>query len=67
MSKKVAWAIKTSRNTFVNQPPQQFWEADRTLLFRTRKQAQTWLSNSNYWGKKAEPVKVTVIVKEYMT
>ena len=67
MSKKIAWAIRTNRNTFVNQPPQQFWEADRTLLFRTRKQAQTWLSNSHYWGKKAEPVKVSVIVKEYMT
>lgn len=66
MSKKVAWAIKTRRDTFVNQPPQNFWEAERTMLFRTRKQAQTWLGNSHYWIKKGEAVKVTVTIREYM-
>lgn len=66
MSKKTAWAIKTKRDNFVNRPPQQFWEADRTLLFRTRKHAETWLQNNNYWGPKAEVAKVTVTVKEYM-
>jgi len=67
MSKKTAWAIKTMRNTFVNRPPQMFWEADRVLLFRTRKQAQTWLENSIYWSPKARVVKVQCIIKEYMT
>ena len=66
MSKKVAWAIKTKRDNFVNRPPQFVWEADRTLLFRTRKQAETWLINNSYWGPKAHVTKVTHTVKEYM-
>lgn len=67
MSKKTAWAIKTKRDYFVNRPPEFYWEADRTLLFKTRKQATNWLSANNYWGNKAVVVKVTVTVKEYMT
>lgn len=66
MSKRTAWAIKTKRDYFVNKPPQHYWEADRTLLFRTRKQAETWLAANNFWGGKAEVAKVTVTVKEYM-
>ena len=67
MSKKQAWAVKTNRNCFVNKPPQFYWEADRTLLFRTKKQAETWLAANNFWSSKAEVVKVTVTVKEYLS
>lgn len=67
MSKKTAWAIKTKRDYFINKPPQFYWEADRTLLFRTRKQAETWLAVNNFWEGRAAVVKVTVTVKEYMT
>ena len=65
MSKKTAWAIKTKRNYFVNYAPTQFWEADRTMLFRTRRQAQAWLKENQFWALKADVVKVTITVKEY--
>ena len=67
MKKNNCWAIKIKGGKFVNRAPDQFWEADRTLLFRTRKQAQSWLSSNAFWNPKGEVVKVTVTVKEYMT
>ena len=67
MSKKLSWAIKTQRGNFVNRPPLIHWEADRVLLFRTKKQAQEWLEKSIYWGPKAQVVRVTVTVKEYLS
>lgn len=67
MSKKTAWAIKTTGNSFVNRPPEFYWEADRTLLFRNKRQAEAWLANNPYWTGRGEVVKVTVIIKEYMS
>ena len=64
MSKKTAWAIKTFRNNFVNRPPQMYWEADRVMLFRTKKQAMDWLVASIYWSPKAKVVRVTITIKE---
>jgi hypothetical protein len=51
----------------VNRPPEFYWEADRTLLFRNRKQAEAWLANNPYWTGRGEVMKVTVIIKEYMS
>lgn len=65
MAKRIAWAIKTKRDYFVNKPPQFYWEAERTMLFRTRKQAYAWLASNNFWGKRAEVVKVVFSIKEY--
>lgn len=67
MSKKIAWAIKSSRDNFVNRPPEYFWEADRTMLFRTRKQAQLWLDGQQFWKGRASVVKVVITIKEYLT
>jgi hypothetical protein len=49
----------------VNVQPTNYWEADRTMLFRTQKQAKAWLASSRFWESKGTVVKVTVIVKEY--
>ena len=66
MKKKICWALKIKYEKFVNQPVfANYWEGDRTLLFRTKKMAQEWLKNSEFWKGKAEPVKVTVTIKEY--
>jgi hypothetical protein len=59
------WAIKIKRGGFVNVQPTNYWEADRTMLFRTQKQAKAWLASSRFWESKGTVVKVTVIVKEY--
>lgn len=67
MSKKTAWAIRTKRDYFVNRPPDFYWEADRTLLFRNRKQAQVWLDNNPFWTGRGQVVKVSVVIKECMT
>jgi hypothetical protein len=67
MARREAWAIKTKREYFVNYPPREYWEADRTMLFRTRRQAQAWLKENQFWALKGEVVKVIVTVKEYGT
>lgn len=64
MSKKEAWAIKTKRGNFVNNPSALHWEANRTMLFRTQKEARMWLENDVYWKPLAKVVKVYLIVKE---
>ena len=65
MKRHHCWAIKIKRGGFVNAQPTHYWEADRTLLFRTKKQGESWLSSNQFWNPKAEVVKVTLIVKEY--
>ncbi len=65
MKRLHCWAIKIKRGGFVNVQPTNYWEADRTMLFRTQKQAKAWLASSRFWESKGTVVKVTVIVKEY--
>jgi len=33
-----------------------YWEAERTMTFRTRKFAQAWLDNDPFWKGKAERI-----------
>lgn len=66
MKKKSCWALKMKYGKFVNQPIiNNYWEGDRTLLFRSKKLAQQWLDNSQFWKGKAEVAKVTITIKEY--
>lgn len=65
MKRVHCWAIKIKRGGFVNMQPVNYWEADRTLLFRTKKQAESWLASNLFWNPKGEVVKVTLTVKEY--
>lgn len=65
MKRKQCWAIKIKTGKFVNQPIiQNYWEADRTLLFRSKKFAEQWLENNPFWSQKCSVVKTIVIVKE---
>lgn len=41
-----------------------YWEAERTMTFRTRKFAQAWLDNDPFWKSKGDVVKVTITVRE---
>ena len=65
MKKTYCWGIKIRRGGFVNYPPREYWEADRTMLFRTKKQAEGWLASNQFWNPKAEVVRVLVTVKEF--
>lgn len=65
MKKKFCWALKIKYGKFVNQPIlHNYWEADRTMLFRTKKFAQEWLDRDPFWKGRAEVVKVMMTVKE---
>jgi hypothetical protein len=60
------WALRIKSGKFVNAPiVQNFWEADRTLLFRTKKMAEAWLSSNKFWNPKAYVVRVTITIKEF--
>lgn len=66
MKKQNAWALKNKTNGFVKSPlTKHFWEADRTLLFRTKKQAEAWLASNTFWNPKAEVVRVVITIREY--
>lgn len=66
MKKTRCWAIKNNMGKFVNRSlDEKFWEADRTLLFRTRKYAQAWLNSNPYWNGRATIVKAIVTVREF--
>lgn len=67
MKRIQCWGIKNKQGKFVLAPIRDYWEADRTLLFRTRKQAQAWLLSNQFWNPKGEVVKLTITVKEYGT
>ena len=62
--KKKAWGLKTKHGSLINRPPTHHWEAERVLLFRTRKQAKSYLENDQYWEGRAVPVRVTYEVRE---
>jgi hypothetical protein len=64
MSKKMAWAIKTKKDNFVNRLPEFHWEAERTMLFRTQRDAERWLKGQPYWEGRAEPCRVKVTIEE---
>jgi hypothetical protein len=64
---KSCWAIKIKRGGFVQAQPREYWEADRTLLFRNKKQAEAWLSSNRFWNPKGEVVKVNVNIEESAT
>lgn len=66
MKRMHCWALKIKRGGFVQTQPREYWEADRTLLFRAKKQAEGWLSSNLFWNPKAEVVRVTITIKEYM-
>lgn len=65
MKRTICWGIKIRRGGYVNAQPREYWEADRTLLFRTKKQAEAWLSSNRFWNPKGEVVRIVIIVKEY--
>jgi hypothetical protein len=63
--KKKCWAIKLKNGKgFVNRMPEHYWEAERVLLFKSQKQAESWLMSNQFWTPKAEVKQVTVTVKE---
>ncbi len=64
MKRIQCWAIKSKRGGFVNSQPINYWEADRTMLFRTRKQAQAWLASNHFWALKGDVVKVVMTIRE---
>lgn len=66
MKRKICWAIKIKNGGFVNFPPREYWEADRTMVFRTKKQAEGWLASNQFWNPKGTVVKAVITVKEYL-
>jgi hypothetical protein len=65
VKKTTCWAIKLKRGKFVCIPfDMKYWEAERTMTFRTRKFAQAWLDNDPFWKGKGDVVKVTITVRE---
>lgn len=65
--KKFCWALQIKGTVkFVARLPMYHWEACTTVLFRTRKQAEEWLTahDRGYWQKKAMPIKVKVQIEE---
>ena len=65
MKRIECWAIKVKGGKFINREwINNFWEADKVLTFRTRKDAKKWLEENPFWRGKGEVVKVTVTVKE---
>ena len=65
MKRTICWGIKIKRGGFVNAQPVNYWEPDRTLLFKSKKQAEGWLTGNQFWNPKAEVAKVVLTVKEY--
>ena len=65
MKRTICWAIKIRRGGYVNSQPSHYWEADRTLLFKNKKQADAWLASNQFWNPKGEVVKVVLTLKEY--
>ena len=66
MKRKDCWALKMKYGKFVNKPiTNNFWEGDKTMLFRSKRTAQEWLDSNQFWKTKAEVVKVIVTIKEY--
>lgn len=66
MKRQHCWAIKRKVGGFVLSPiNREYWEADRTMLFRTKKQAEAWLLSNAFWNPKAYVVRVTITIKEY--
>jgi hypothetical protein len=65
MKRLHGWAIKMKNGGFVQNQNREFWEADRTIVFRTRKQAESWLAGNEFWNPKASVARVTLTVKEY--
>lgn len=65
MKKTTCWAIKLKRGKFVCQTfISNFWDAERTMTFRTKKVAKEWLKNNPFWNGKGEVIKVIVTVRE---
>lgn len=63
MTRTKAWAVKDKFGRFVqshNDPQHPF----KTFVFKTRRKANQFLLDSPYWRHKAEPVQVTITVKE---
>ena len=62
-SKSRAWALRDKYGRFVlthDDPRHPF----RTYVFRTRREAESWLLANVYWRNKATAVAVTITVKE---
>jgi hypothetical protein len=56
------WAIQTKSHTYVRR---QYSDEDlRVLLFKTKKRAQAWLDDNEFWRiRSAKVVKVTVKIE----
>ena len=64
MKKTTCWAIKLKHGKFVQHPlDMKYWEAERTMTFRTRKFAQDWLEGNPFWKGRGEVMKVTITVR----
>jgi hypothetical protein len=67
MIKIRCWALQDKRGRFVQRPDllhYQFVVPFKTMTFRTRKDAQTFLDTDAYWFAKAKPVRVIIRVEE---
>ena len=62
--KLICWAIQDKRGRFVQHDAVVHFEAMRTVTFRTRREALTWLDQDRFWKGKAEPIKVKITVQE---